>query len=556
VRAPARFDRLRAVLKDGSDTGIAEVMKHVMTMSPGSSRSEVNLGRREFLRLAGVAAATAAGVLFVPAPLRRIHAQGPPARADRILIVNLLGGIRSSAAFHASGDEVYNPWGRLEGSGDLRLGKLLGDAIDDPRLAPGEVAETPLPEAAYALGPDWGGARLPRIGEASASFSVVGTWNERRGDHVTSQVEETTGGTREDAGILTRIHMAIAAAEGEIAVPAFTVDAAETSLFGQAPGAAVAFAPVALANSRELPGTSPLPPAVLDRVGGRWSRDEAMFERLDRGALVGLAGSNLLLAQAHAGLRRNVRKLGDQLSQPWVDVENGAAAFGRVALPDGGVPLTNAMLLEAFVRGLGPDPSDPGRARPLPPEAAAAHPLASDARNLAFGIRLLQLGAPVVVVEIQNFDFHSDEATLGVPLYRALGRWWATLSWLLARIDDPRDPSHRMLERTFVATMSEFGRDPGLKRGFNDGSGSDHGVFPSCYYLAHAVMGAGVGGGRVIGGVETDGASAYDARRAPLRFGTERFLATLLHVLGLDPTSPEWGFPGTGVPITQLWETA
>lgn len=514
------------------------------------------IGRRAFLRLAGGAAALGAGLFFLPPSLRRAFAQASiPARADRILIINLLGGIRSSAAFHASGQEAYNPWGILTGSGNLRLGKLLGDAIDDSRLAPGGMVETPLPDAAYVLGPDWQGLRLPRVAEAATNFSVVGTWNERRGDHVSSQVEETTGGTREDPGILTRIHMALAAAKGEIEVPPFTIDSAETSLFGQAPGTTIPFAPVALANWSELPGTSPLPARLFDRVGGRWSRDEAMFESLDRGAVDGLAGSNLLLAQAHAGLRRNVRKLGHQLAQPWVDVDDEAADFGSVQLPGGSAPLTNAMLLEAFLRGLGPNPDDPDRAQPLPPEAAGALPLATDARNLALGIRLLQLGAPVVVVEHQNFDFHADEVTLGPPLYRTIGRWWATLSSLLSRIDDPLDPSRRLLERTLVVTMSDFGRDPAKKRGFNDGNGSDHGVFPSCYYLAHAIMGAGIPSGRVVGSVETGGPSAYDARRAPLRFGTERFLATLLYALGLDPTAPEWGFPGVA-PIRELWETA
>jgi hypothetical protein len=65
----------------------------------------------------------------------------------------------------------------LGGSGELRLGKLLGDAIDDSRLAPGGLPETPLSDAAYALGPDWQGLRLPRIGETAANFSVLGTWN-------------------------------------------------------------------------------------------------------------------------------------------------------------------------------------------------------------------------------------------------------------------------------------------------------------------------------------------------------------------------------------------
>jgi hypothetical protein len=279
-----------------------------------------------------------------------------------------------------------------------------------------------------------------------------------------------------------------------------------------------------------------------------------MFDSLDRRSVDGLAGSNLLLGEAHAGLRRNLRKLRTRLAEPWLDIANREGAFGYVDLASGSVLLTNAMLVELFFRGLGPDPTDPSRTRPLPAQVAKQIPFARHVQNLTLAIRLLQLGAPVVVVEIDTFDLHSDELTIGPPLYRAVARWWASLAWLLGRLADPLNPSGRMIDRTFVATMSDFGRDPAPSRGFNDGDGSDHGAFPSCYYLAHAVMGAGIRGGRIVGEVETGGPSAYDASRAPLHFSTQRFLATLLDALGLDPTSPEWGFPDGGVPIAQLWE--
>jgi hypothetical protein len=310
-----------------------------------------------------------------------------------------------------------------------------------------------------------------------------------------------------------------------------------------------------LANPNELPGTSSLPRSILDRVGGRWTRDNAMFESLDRRGVDGLGGSNLQLGQAHAGSRRNLKKLGARLGEPWVDVENPAGAFGHVDLASGSGLLTNAMLVELFFRGLGPDPTDPDKARPLPAPIGRGLPFARQVQNLALAIRLLQLGAPVVVVEIDTFDLHSDEVTIAPPLYRAVARWWASLAWLLARLEDPLNTSGRMIDRTLVATMSDFGRDPARRRGFNDGDGSDHGAFPSCYYLAHAMMGAGIKGGRIVCDVETDGPAAYDATQASLRFGTKRFLATLLDALGLDPAAPEWGFPDGGAPIAQLWES-
>jgi hypothetical protein len=497
------------------------------------------------------------GLASLTSPLRRaLAAPAPSRRADRILILNLLGGVRSSAAFHASPEEIYNPWGMLPGTGGLRLGKLLGDAISDPRLAPGGTPEAPLTDAAYMLGPQWNRLRLPRIAEAASTFSVLGTWNDHRGDHTTSQAEESTGGTRADPGVLTRIQMALASSGRPVAIPPFAINLFANVLFGAAPGATIRFAPIVLDDSRDLPGRSHLSSGVLERVGGRWTRDTAMFERLDRQGFESLTGPNRTLTEAHAAQRSFRRSLGEQLAQPPFVLDDPEGTLGNVELGSGSVPLTNGMLLELFLRGLGPDPSDPARIRPLATEQLAEHPRTADCYNLALGVRLLQLGAPAVVVDIHGFDLHSEELMFGPALYRTVGRWWASLAWFLGRLEDPADTNRAILERTLVVTTSEFGRNPGLRRGFNDGQGSDHGDSASCHYLAHAIMGAGIPGGRIFGDVETSGAAAFDATRAAERFSTQRFLATVLHALGLDPASPDWGFPDAGPAITRLWESA
>src|SRR5690349_2869077 len=107
-----------------------------------SERDQTLLDRRALLRGAGIAA----GLSFLPALGRRVSAgAGPTARARRVLILNLVGGIRSSAAFHASTSTPYNPYGMLvptDGTPPFGLGRLLDDT------PPGQP---PLPDASYTF---------------------------------------------------------------------------------------------------------------------------------------------------------------------------------------------------------------------------------------------------------------------------------------------------------------------------------------------------------------------------------------------------------------------
>jgi uncharacterized protein (DUF1501 family) len=497
--------------------------------------------RRDFLKRVA-AAGLAAGLGVVPID-RWASAQQGGAPAKRTLILNLTGGVRSSAVFHASADTALNPWGLYPGTGGLRLGAALSDAISDPRLSPTGQAEVPVGDGAYT--PEgWDGLRMPRIHEFADRFSVLGTWNEGRGDHVKSQIEESTGGSRADPGLLTRVNMALSSAS-EPDVPPFAVNGSVGVFFSGAPGATVQHAPVEIATPYELPGNALTPGPVLDRVGGRWNRDDTMHARLDQARLARTRGQARILAQGHAATRRNHRKLGVQLGQAWVAPGNPDAAYGNVHLGERTAPLTNGMLASAF-------------GAPLLDPAVAPYrdDYQQDAANLAFAVRLLQLGAPTVVVELGQFDLHAEERQRGPSRYRTLARFWSTLGWVLGRMEEPSDASQTMLDNTLVMTTSEFGRDPGnATTGFNDGDGTDHGNHASCFYLGHAVMGAGIQGGRIIGGVGTDGASAFDARRADASYGTRDLMATVLYALGLDHKSDAWGFPFGADPIRELWGT-
>ena len=124
---------------------------------------------------------------------------------------------------------------------------------------------------------------------------------------------------------------------------------------------------------------------------------------------------------------------------------------------------------------------------------------------------------------------------------------WAALQWLLSRIPSG---SGSLLDRTLVVTMSDFGRDKAGPTGFNAGDGSDHGADYACFYLAHAVMGAGIRKNRLVGPVDTN---TYNAQQSSVRYTPNQLLVTILDALGLDPADEEWGLPTGGNPIAELW---
>ena len=88
-----------------------------------------------------------------------------------------------------------------------------------------------------------------------------------------------------------------------------------------------------------------------------------------------------------------------------------------------------------------------------------------------------------------------------------------------AFLDDLDD--HGMLENTLVIFGTEFGRSPKI----NKYGGRDH--WPSCYTVQFA--GAGVEGGRVIGGSDAQG--AYPATEA---YGPRNMLMSVYQHMGLD----------------------
>ena len=470
--------------------------------------------RRDVLAL-GVTSAL--GLAFLPL-LRRIAraTPGPTAKADRVLIINVLGGIRSSAAFHASAQVPYNPYGRMSGvSTPFALGQLLDDG--------GDVAS-------YTLGPAWQNQRLPKLAEIASQFSVLGTYSTTRGDHLRARIEEPTGNASGGApGILTRIAAGLAAAQVTPQAPAFHV--APAAVFGNATGDLTKHVPVSLASFQSVPSASNVRPEWVSGTGNDFVTNEAMRDRFDTAPIGARHSVGKLVSETLGYHRVGARTIGATLALDHFALAAAAkdnAAFGNVQLA-GSQPLTNGMLKQLFMLG-------------APPQCTTF------ATNLALAVRLLQLGSPAIVVETPNVDFHSGEAVLAPPIYGYLGRAWAALRWLLARIPSG---SSMLLDRTLVITMSDFGRDRGGANGFNGGAGTDHGADLACFYLAHAVMGAGVVPNRIVGDVDTN---TYNAMASPIRYTPQQLLVTILDALGLDPSNEQWGLPTGGAPVTELWQ--
>jgi hypothetical protein len=438
-------------------------------------------------------------------------------------LINLTGGIRSSAAFHASASMPYNPYGMMQGvvgAPPFALGRILDDT------PPGDP---PLPDSAYDLSASWQMQRLPRLREFAPSFSVLGTYSTDRGDHLKARIEEPTGSASGGApGVLTRIAAGLAASQFDTGAPPFHIQ--PSALFGNGVGPITKYVPVSLASYASVPSASTVDPQWVSDTGNDWAADDAMRDRLDVDPVAARHNIGKLVSETLSHHRRAARDIGVRLSQDdFALASQPTGTLGDVTLPGGTVPLTNEMLVELFSKG-------------VPPFYQFV------AYNAALAVRLLQIGSPAVALETPTFDFHSGEVSFGPPLYNYFGRLWAALGWLLARI--PAGGGSTLLDRTLVITMSDFGRDKAGTSGFNGGAGSDHGADFACFYLAHAVMGAGVTPNKLVGPVDTN---HYDASQSPIRYTPQQLLVTILDALGLDPANEEWGLPTGGTAIAELW---
>lgn len=485
--------------------------------------------RRDLLSLCGT---SALGLAFLPFLRRAARAApGPSARADRVLMINMAGGVRSSAAFHASNKFSHNPYGLMTG---VATPFALGALLDDEGTEASYRFDPPAPMQPRVHPVALDGVALPRLASMASSMSVLGTFARERGDHLRARIEEPTGAASGAApGILTRIGAGFAAATTTTGAPAFHL--APAAQFGAALGDLTRYVPVSLANVGSIPSAANVLPQWRSSTGNGFATDDDMRDRLDARAIAERHSVGKQMTETLSFHRRAARDIGGRLANDDFALANAMkddAALGTVTL-GAQTPLTNGVLKAIFRKG-------------KPPGGQ----FDAYADNLALAVRLLQIGSPAVTIETPNFDFHSGEAQAAPPLYGYFARTWAALWWLLQRI--PAANGGSLLDRTLVVTMSDFGRDPGsMASGYNPGLGTDHGADYACFYLAHAMMGAGIRENRLFGPVDTD---SYNAMQSSTRYAPQELLVTILDALGLDARDEQWGFPEGGAPIGEIWQ--
>jgi len=127
--------------------------------------------------------------------------------------------------------------------------------------------------------------------------------------------------------------------------------------------------------------------------------------------------------------------------------------------------------------------------------------------------KLVEAGVPFVEVSLNGWDTHGDNFNQSKRLCEQLDSGWATL------LEDLQQRG--LLESTLVVWMGEFGRTPII----NGNNGRDH--YPRAWSAAMA--GAGLEGGRVVGGTSKDGSTVSER---PV--SAPEMLATICRRLDLD----------------------
>lgn len=477
----------------------------------------MSLSRRRFF---SAAAAGVAGVAAHTWLRRRAFASGPaPGTVRRLLILHAGGGMRSTCLFNAGVAPQWNPFGSIA-HGDV-------DTEGKPLLAPG-VGWSP---GALLVGDrtpvtltTWGSTtKLPIVTQVADKISVLGSVDhdpnaEGDGNHFSATLRMCTGAPDGRVGLLTMFGKEL---DGRAPLPPVIVGGSGpigASVFGVGDGAMARYRPILINGPTDFR----YPRADLAAKDPSFATD--LESALDRAfvasrphALDGRPADWIVAKQL--GGQYGAHLTTDALRVAYAPT----AALGTTT---DGQPLTNEMLAELF----GVPLAAPGR----PPSTYPADP--AWGAPTALGVRMLQLGAPVVAVGVGGWDFHSDEEK-GLPkLAASLGRALAALQFLLSRTIDPDVPGKTLWDTTLILVTSEFCRDntaavsdDGQKIGFNRGDGSDHHATSACRTQALPIMGGVIPGGRLL--------RPTDAQVKPREgaIATPSLLATLMQAMGVDP---------------------
>ncbi len=457
-------------------------------------RSTSRLSRRA--ALAGIGAAAVAPTLW----LRRARAQTAAfAAAQHTLVLFARGGLRSHCLFNAVGTTQHNPYGALPNVGGAQwsAGTVLGaDDIETETfgLVPGlhQLTQEIAVLTSVDLEPD---APRPLV------------------DHAPAIDRLATGLEGSNQGLLSRVrelHPRYANGVGVDNVPPIAIGPTPFAVTGRG------FVPLQLPPASATVTRQPL---TRD-----WSSE--IRDALDQGMSESTATAYAARLDTLATAKRDAFDFSSLLIDPQLDVRGApeASALG----------VSNAELLEVLGDDDLADLGDPQSERSWGPD-------------VALGVRALGLGAPMVVVERDLYDTHSDEDA-SLPVRSAdLGRQLAGLRFLLGRMEHPLGGS--FWDHTVVTVLSEFNRNnTEADTGYNSGNGSDHQLLDAFITRNQAVplLGgpierAGLGGTRW-------GSTDDQMRPQEPSLGMRRVYSTLLDLLGA-PHGGAW----PDLPLTEVF---
>jgi hypothetical protein len=172
------------------------------------------------------------------------------------------------------------------------------------------------------------------------------------------------------------------------------------------------------------------------------------------------------------------------------------------------------------------------------PDLVQAYGESTFGRSCLLARRLVERGVTFIEINLGGWDTHQDNFARVASNCKQLDPGMGTL------IRDLHEK--RLLDRTLVVWMGEFGRTPKV----NGNNGRDH--YPRAW--SAALAGGGIKGGRVIGSTDKDG---VDVKESPVT--VPDLFATIYSAIGIDPkkkvTSPlgrPLAFSDNGVPVKDL----
>ncbi len=453
------------------------------------------ISRRAVLK--GVTAAAVAPTFFVP----RAQAQTPAfATAKHVLVLYARGGLRSHCLFNAVGSQQHNPYGTQPGEPGTRwsAGAVFGSADIQTQ----------------SFGTIPGFARITERVATLATVDLEPGETRPLVDHGRAVVRLGTGLEGSRKGLLSRVrevHPRYAEGSSLDNVP--PIDIGNTT-FARADDE---YLPVRIADTTAS--------VALRAIERDWTTE--VRDRLDQRFASASPTAYHARLQRFADAKRDAFGFSKLLVAPRMDVRGAPAA------EDAGI--TNAQLLEVFGDEDLADRGDPDGGPSWGPDVALA-------------VRALGLGAPMVTLERNLYDTHSQEA-LSLPVRAAdLVRQLAGLRFVLGRMPHPGGGVY--WDHTVVTVLSEFNRNnTEVESGFNSGKGSDHVVASdhvtrnqAIPLLGGPIERAGLGGTQL-------GFTDDDMQPQDPPISMRRVYSTLLDLLG----APSEGF-WPDAPLTELFE--